>query len=191
MVEMVDHLQLLPPCAHIQIRLLRRYTEALANGDYIWVMGQNFLVHLLQKLVNAWPVGVNRQIAKSPFGIIGESGVFRQKRNHIHPKPIHALVEPKPHHPINFLPKSGVLPVQIGLFFGKQVQIIVACYLVECPGRAGEKGLPVVGKPPPPDIIIPIRVVFAFAALPKPAMFVGRVINHQIQNQAHSPLVNA
>ena len=116
--------------------------------------------------------------------------IFRQKRNHVHPKSIDAFVKPEAHHGVDFLPQRFVFPVQIGLLFGEQVQVVFTRRLIECPGRAGKEGLVVVGLFAP-DVIIPVRVVFAATAFPKPAVFVGRVIDDQVQHQFHAPPMNA
>ncbi len=60
-----------------------------------------------------------------------------------------------------------------------------------CPGRAGEGGAPVVGLLSvfalPPDVEVPLGVLLGLAALHKPGMLVGGVVDHQVHDDFQSP----
>ena len=58
-------------------------------------------------------------------------------------KPSTPAVDPPVHHRVDGLPDLRVLPVQVGLLAREQVQVVLPAALVELPGRAGERRLPV------------------------------------------------
>ena len=60
--------------------------------------------------------------------------ILCQKAYHIHPEPVYTAIQPAVHHPVNFLPKFGIFPVQIRLLLGEQMQIPLCCGLVIAPG---------------------------------------------------------
>ena len=91
----------------------------------------------------------------------------------------------------------GVLPVQVRLLAGEQVQVVLAGGLVPGPHRAGEQRLPVrrlgarcarrrsrPGVAPP--VPVPFRVVAAGPGLGEPRVLVGGVVHHQVHDQPHA-----
>ena len=60
--------------------------------------------------------------------------ILCQKAYHIHPEPVCTAIQPAVHHPVDFLPKFGIFPVQIRLLLGEQMQIPLCCGLVIAPG---------------------------------------------------------
>ena len=115
----------------------------------------------------------------------------------VHPEAVHAAVQPPPHHGVDGLADLGVLPVQVGLLGGEDVQVVLAGLLVESPGRAGEMRLPVgrfgarrarrharAGVAPP--VPVPLGIVAAGSRLHEPGMLVGGVVHHQVHDQLHA-----
>ena len=52
--------------------------------------------------------------------------VLRDHVNGVHAEPIDAPIEPPAHHCVDGLPDLGVLPVEVGLLAGEQVQVVLA-----------------------------------------------------------------
>ena len=118
----------------------------------------------------------------------------------VHPEPVHAPVQPPPHHGVDGLADLGVLPVQVGLLGGEDVQVVLAGALVPGPGRAGEVGLPVggfgarrarrlrddAGAGVTPPVPVPLGVVAAGPRLREPRVLVGGVVHHQVHDQLHA-----
>jgi hypothetical protein len=77
------------------------------------------------------------------------------------------------------------VPVEVGLLFSEQVQVILAAHFVIFPAVPGEETRPVVRRipvsPGAPDIIVAVRAAF-IAAFLKPWMFVGGMVDNEIHN---------
>ncbi|MNL35387.1 hypothetical protein D3C87_1574200 [compost metagenome] len=65
---------------------------------------------------------------------IWKSIYLRDQINDVHPEAINAFVKPPRHHIVNFLTHLRILPIQIGLLAGEQVQEIFIRLLVILPG---------------------------------------------------------
>ncbi len=128
---------------------------------------------------------------------VGQGRVLADHVDHVHPEPVHAPVQPPPHHGVDGLADLGVLPVQVGLLAGEDVQVVLAGVLVPGPGRAGEVRLPVgrlrargpgrgAGPGVAPPVPVPLGVVPAGAGLEEPGVFVGGVVHHQVHDQPHA-----
>ncbi len=61
----------------------------------------------------------------------------------VHPEAVDAAVEPPAQHLVDRLAHRRVLPVEVRLLAGEQVQVVVAARLVQLPGRPGEERRPV------------------------------------------------
>ena len=113
--------------------------------------GEHLAVHLVQELVDPRPADVGRRpvaerragqrraVVQVPVG----GDVLGDHVDDVHAEAVDPAVEPPPHHRVDRVPDLGVLPVQVGLLAGEQVQVVLAGRLVELPGRAGEERLPV------------------------------------------------
>ena len=77
---------------------------------------------------------------------------------HIQTEAIHAAIQPEAKSFQLRLSDGRVAPVDIRLFFGEQVQVILAGGGIEFPGFPAKGGRPVVGSVFP-DVPIPFRVV--------------------------------
>ena len=139
---------------------------------------------------------MGRKVAVERAGLSGpvwQAGLLRDEVDHIHAKAVHALIQPEAHHVVHALTHIGVLPVQVGLLGGEQVQVILAGGLVLFPRRAAEAGAPVVGQPAvfslPPDVVIPVGILPGLAAFHKPRHFIGGVVDHQIHQDPDAALM--
>ena len=63
------------------------------------------------------------------LGIIRETLVFGDERDHVHSETVDSLVEPEFHEVIDFAADFRIIPIQIGLLFCEKVKVIFA------PGR--------------------------------------------------------
>ena len=113
--------------------------------------------------------------------------LFGNETDNVHTESVNALFQPPVHHVKNFLTYNRVIPVQIRLFFGEQVQEIHICCLVIFPCRTGEAGAPVVRKASvflcrTPDVVISVRVVCGFAALDEPFVFIRGMVYNQVHH---------
>ena len=75
----------------------------------------------------------------------GRSGVLRQHVDDVHAEAVDAAVEPPAHHLVDRRPYLRVLPVEVGLLPGEQVEVVLPRRRVELPHRTGEVRLPVGG----------------------------------------------
>ena len=106
----------------------------------------------------------------------------------IQPETAHALVHPKADGLVQLLPQGGVVPVQVRLFDGKLVEIILPHLGHPGPGRAAKGGPHLVGRRAlhavAPDVIVVVGVVAALFCLLEPAVLVRGVVQHQIHDDA-------
>ena len=118
---------------------------------------------------------------------------FVQIADGVHPEPVHPFFDPPFHHRKDFFPKLGVGPVEIRLFFGKQVIIILSALGDIFPCAAAEYGCPVVGLfsvfGVPPDIIITFFIAAGRFGHFKPGVFIRRMIDNQVHNNPDAALM--
>ena len=121
-------------------------------------------------------------------------GIFGNHADYIHTEAIHAFFTPPGHHVEDFFADSLIFPVQIRLLFGEAVEIVHSRLLVILPGGTAEAAAPVVGLFAVfgifPDIVVPVKIIFGFAALHKPAVFIGGVVYHQVHYQLQTSFVH-
>ena len=115
-------------------------------------------------------------------------------RNGIDAEAANALVKPEVGCRIKRLAHLRVLPVQIRLLFGKGVQIILSCHLVQCPGRAAEDAAPVgrccaIRFRIAPDIPVAFCIRTVFSGFLEPGMLIGGMIEYEIHHNADIPLL--
>ena len=119
--------------------------------------------------------------------------LFGNLVNHIESESAYALIHPPEDHIINFPAQLRVLPVQIRLLYGKLVKIILLHFRHPLPCRAAEARAHIVRRRSllavAPYVIIMVRILAALLRFQKPAMFIRRMIQHQIHNDADVPLL--
>ena len=131
----------------------------------------------------------------------GRSSILRQHVDDVHAEPVDAAVEPPAHHLVDGRPDLRVLPVEVGLLAGEQVEVVLPRRRVELPHRTGEVRLPVgglgsrraglgAGPRRAPPVPVALGVVDARARLDEPRVLVGRVVHHEVHHQLHAPLVH-
>ena len=181
--------------SRIKTCLLGRYPSRLPHGHQI-ILGQHLPVHLPKILVNLWPVDAVRRIIPVKPLYLPVRHLFRlgYQADHIHAEPVNAFLAPPVHHVKHFFAHLGVIPVQVRLLLGKQMEIILSPLLIKLPSAAAKGCSPVVGLravrfPVPPDIVIPVRIALPLSALHKPAMFVRGVVHHQIHDDLKALLM--
>ncbi len=159
-----DHTQLIAIFTDVIICHFRRNARTFAHRHHI-VVCQRFAVHFLQEFMHARAVGIHffDGAAKIAEVCIRKIQSLGNERNHIHAKTVDALIQPEAHELIYFLPNFWVFPVQIGLFFGKQMEVVFAGLLVVFPHIAAEKRLPVIHFFRFPVVKIAVRVIFRLA----------------------------
>jgi hypothetical protein len=103
--------------------------------------GPVHLVHLIPVRVGVRERGVVRVE-------VVQQGILHQQRGGVDPDPVGPAVEPEPQHVLELLVHPRVLPVEVGLPGGEQVQVPLAVRAIRIlgagPGRAAEDGLPIV-----------------------------------------------
>ena len=107
--------------------------------------------------------------------------IFSYQRNRIHAKTINSFIKPETHHIINGLPYFRILPIQIGLFPGKIMQIPRSGMRIILPGTFFKITGAVLWMfffYRPPMIIFIIRIFPGFPGFLKPRMFTTSMINY-------------
>ncbi len=90
---------------------------------------------------------------------------LRDHAYHVHTESVNAFVTPPGHHIEDFVADFWVIPVQVRLLFGEQMQVIHCGLFVILPCGTAETGAPVIGRrlsilSLSPDIVIPVVVFF-------------------------------
>ena len=129
-------------------RFPHRHPGHLPDGqEPVLAALEHLAVHLLEELVDARAAEVVRAaVAVEPAVsqvAVRQRGVLGDHVDDVHPEAVDAAVEPPAHHRVDGLADLGVLPVEVGLLAGEQVQVVLAGRLVELPRRAAERRLPV------------------------------------------------
>jgi hypothetical protein len=204
MLELEDHVDLATPRVGVQPRLVDRHARHLADVQQpAAVRHEDLPVHLLQELVDPRPVEeVRCPVAQTPVlrVAVGQRRVLGDHVDDVHPEPVDPAVKPPAHHREHGLADLGVLPVEIGLLPGEEVQVVLAVPRVELPGRSREERAPVrrlgarlarghSGARRPPPVPVALGVVAARARLDEPGVLVGRVVDDEVHHELHAALV--
>ena len=164
---------------------------------------EDLAVHLRHELVDARAVRDMRCPVAQGSRVhdpVGQRQVLGDEVDDVHPEAVHPAVEPPAHHRVDGLADLGVLPVEVRLLAGEEMQVVVAARLVVGPRGPGEEALPVGrfgsrrsarhplarGTPPVP---VALRVVGRRARLHEPRVLVAGVVDDEVHHQAHPALV--
>ena len=114
-------------------------------------------------------------------------GDFSDQVDDIHAEAADAFSDPAIHHRVDFLAHFWILPVQVRLFFAEKMQVILTARRIPFPGRSGEGGAQSVRNAAIharvcPDIIVAVRIVFAFFGFDKPGVLIRSMVDHQIHH---------
>ena len=174
--------------------------EGFADGHDV-IFRHDVAVHLLKIFVAMRAVGVDGGDVLHLIGRdVGEGLVFGDERDDVHAEAVDAFVEPELHEVVDFVADLGVVPVEVGLLHGEVVQVVFVGRGIFLPGGAEEEGWVVVGRElgsvgtglaGTPDVVVAIGIVFGFAALDEPAVFVAGVVDDEVDDEAHVALLDA
>ena len=130
--------------------------------------------------------------------LLRELGVLHEQRGRVDPDARCPAVEPEPQHVLMLVPDIRVLPVQVGLLRGEEVQIPVGrlAVCVGCPGPGGaaEDRLPPVRRllalvacaGPEPEARALARSRRRGDCLPEPRVLVRDVVRDDVDDRADS-----
>lgn len=80
-------------------------------------------MHFLYKFMNPRAIAVHptddRQIMVNL--VVWKIGIFRDQSDDIHPPAINAFLRPEFHYSVDLIANPWILPVKVGLLFGKQM----------------------------------------------------------------------
>jgi hypothetical protein len=132
-------------------------------------------------LAHRWQIG---QVGR----IVREALRLHHVPQHVNPEAIDTAIEPEAQHVHHRRAHRRVAPVEIGLFLEEGVVIILPGRRVPGPGRSAEIADPVIGRAAVrrgvmPQIPVTLRIIPRRAALDEPAMPVGRMVGHEIEQQ--------
>src|SRR5699024_12104148 len=99
MLELEDHVELLPVRVCEERRLLHTDSGHLADGEVVpLAVSEHNLTHLLQVLMDPWARAVVREpVTKSPTDRddpVGESWRLGDEVDHVHPEAVDTAIEP-------------------------------------------------------------------------------------------------
>ena len=119
-LELEDHVKLASGGVGVEGGLASRGSGHLANGDDVAGPGcEDLLVHLVEELVDARPVGhrgegVAVEVALA-LGRVGERVGLGDEVDDVHAEAVNTALQPPGHHLVNGAAHLGILPVEVGL----------------------------------------------------------------------------
>jgi hypothetical protein len=134
-LEVEDHAQLIAvrPNGLDQFRFIIN-ARHLAHAEGIILLQDS--PQLLEVLVTPWAAGVVLATAKDCFVRVRECLILADKVDDVQAEAISAPVKPEAHDLVDSFSNGGVLPVQIRLLLGEQVQVIFVCSLIVLPSAS-------------------------------------------------------
>jgi len=172
----------------------------LADGHDV-VFGEDVVIHLAEILGEVGTVGVGVGRVLELFGReIGQTGGLGDERDDVHAESVDAFVEPEAHEAVDLFANLRVRPVEIGLLGREVVEVILVRLRVERPRGTGEIGGVVVGRGAGaigrgvsglPDVEVAIWIGLAVARFDEPLVLVRRVVDDEIDDEAHVALLGA
>ena len=174
-VELEDHVELLVARAYVSQDMGGVWgVGELADGHGV-VFGEDGGVHLAEEFVHARAVAEEATgglfvDAAVDYGCVGVFCAFRVHVYCIDSEAVDPLLEPEFHgRVVECASGGGVLPIEIGLLFCEEVEVVFLCLLVPFPCASAEDRAPVVRWHVcaicgvfrrSPDVPISLRVVF-------------------------------
>ncbi|SHN32830.1 hypothetical protein SAMN05216499_13838 [Actinacidiphila paucisporea] len=132
---------------------------------------------------------------------VGKAGCFDQAVGDVDTESVDAEVEPEAQDGAEFVVDGGVVPIEVGLLRGEQVQIPLAGGSVGVggagPGRAAEDGFPVVGRLLAGRSLAGAEVEAGAGGgagavaqcLEEPGVVVGAVVGHDVEDDPRAEAV--
>ena len=129
MLELEDHVDFVARGIRVERRIFEEYPGGFPNGEDRSTALENFTVHFLEEFMQARPLHVEGasvgKILTGLAGAIGKAGDLGDQVDDIHSEAIDPAVQPPAHHFVDGLANFGVLPVQVGLFFCEEVEVVL------------------------------------------------------------------
>ncbi|CSC67733.1 Uncharacterised protein [Vibrio cholerae] len=123
--------------------------------------------------MHSWAIGV-KTTTITDF-IIGKILLLGNEVNHVKSETIDTFFSPKSDDVFYFFSNLRIFPVQIGLLFGKQMQIILTGRFIQRPRTPAKFGLPVVRHTTvnrlTPNIVITVRAIAIAQCRLEPSVF--------------------
>ena len=184
MVEVKGHRQLAAVQRGVLLAVLQRGGGHLADGHQV-TGSKDIATHLLQEFMH--PRAVSVEAAAITLRIAGEGLVFRDQVDDVEAQTVDAAVGPEFADLFQLGAYRRVLPVEIRLFNGEQVQIILPAVGMPLPGVAAKLGAPVVRQrvrfAVAPDIELPVGTLL-IQRLTEPFMLGRGMVQYHIQHDA-------
>ncbi len=188
-MEVKGHRQLAAIERSILLAVLQRGRGHLAYRHQV-ARGKDVAAHLLQIFMDARPVSV--EAATVTRLVIREILIFRNQVNDVQTQAVDAAIGPELAHLFQLGAHGRILPVEIRLLRGEQVQVILFALRVPAPGVAAKLGAPVVGqllrRAVSPDVELAVRARFV-QRLAEPGVLRGGVVKHHVQHDANAARV--
>ena len=198
-VELDHHIQHAVPAADVRERRRDTRVGSLAHLDHAVLAGD--LPELLQVGDQVRAVLVERQAVdgRHERDAVRQLHVLRDEGDHVLAESVDPHVQPEPHDVLDLFADLRIVHIQIRLLPGKNMQVILLPLRIVLPRQPLELAVPVVGRQArlplpqgiPPDVVVAVRIVLPLAALQEPGVFVGRVVDHQVQEHLESQLMGA
>ena len=195
MLKLEYHIQFISVFTRIFLCFFNCNSSCFTNCHDI-IFWKDFMIHFLKKFMDSWTMyAIWSKIAiKSVIHFsIRKSLIFGNHTDNIHTETINSFFTPEFHHIVNFLAYFFIFPIEIRLFFWKQMQIIHLCLRIIFPCRTAECSSPVIRFFSVyrvfPDIIITIWIIFWLAAFNKPVMFIRCMIDYKIHQNPDGSFV--
>ena len=205
MVELEHHVEFAAGRIREEQDVVAAHAGALPDRHGAAALIEDLTSHLGEVFVQMRAFGeVREALAPRAPGVddaVRQARVLRDQVNDVHAEAVNAAVEPPVHHAVDGGAHLGVVPVQVGLLLVERVQVVLTRSLVPGPGRAREEGAPIIGLRPglaahapgarvAPDVPVTLRVIPRGARLHEPRVFIGGVVDDQVHDEAHPPLVD-
>ena len=193
----VKHTGEVPVFPDVIRNFLLALIEHLAHREGV-ISGKCLLLHFPEEFSDAPGVLQHMphigQAVLPVCGIIFEGFRLLDVDDGVHPEAAQALLQPPVDVFIDLRPDLGILPVEVRLLLVEHVKVQLVRPGKFLPAGAPEVGPPVGGKRsvriPVPEIeelsVLSLRVR---AGLLKPLMLIGAVVDHQVHQDIHIPLL--
>ena len=162
--ELEHHGELAAVRIAVELSVLCIGSPGFPYGDQVALL-EGLPAHLLKELMESGAVVGDLLIR-----------LFGDLIDHIQAESSHALVHPPEDHIVDLSADLRILPVQIRLFYGKLMEIILLQLRHPLPGRTAEGSSHVIGilsfHTVSPDVIVMIRIIFALLRLQKPSVLI-------------------
>ena len=165
----------------VELRVLRVSAPRFTHGDQVALL-ECLTAHLLQELVESGAV-VGDLLIRLLSDLV----------DHIQTKTSHAFVHPPEDHVIDLPAYPRILPIQVRLFHGKLMEIVLFQFRHPLPCRSAEGRFHIVWEfslhTVSPHIVVVVWIVFSFLRLQKPSVLVRCMVQHQVHDDPDIPFL--